>query len=230
MGTTFLNDNLSGKKYIAFFDLDRTIISENSGKIMIQHAYRKGIISKRYVIWGFYLSLLYKFKLKDPVIIIKTITKWLKGSGESELNDLAEEIFTTYLKKSIRPEIEEKIRFHKINGAWIVILSSSLFPVCKVIADHLHIDDIVCTHLETENGVFTGRPYGSFCFDAEKAERMTEYCEINNTSLKKSWYYGDSAADLPALSIVGNPVCVNPDKQLLKEAIKRGWAIISCLS
>lgn len=216
----------SGKTDIAFFDLDRTIISSNSGKILIQHAYRKGLISKRYVLWGFYLSLLYKFKLKDPVLIIKTITKWLRGTEEVALNELATEIFNLYLLKSIRPEIEERIRFHKQNGADVVILSSSVYPVCKAVADYLSMDDIICTHLETENGIFTGRPHGEFCFNEEKVIRLSEYCEKNNTSTDNTWYYGDSIADLDALCIVGKPVCVNPDKELLKEAMKRGWEII----
>ncbi len=216
----------SGKTDIAFFDLDRTIINENSGKILIRHAYRKGLISRRYVLWGFYLSLLYKFKLKDPVIIIKTITMWLKGTEEEALNELALEIFHSYLKKSIRPEIEKRIRFHKKNGADVVILSSSVYPVCKAVADFLSIDDIICTHLETENGIFTGRPRGEFCFNEEKVVRLAEYCEKNNTSPVHTWYYGDSIADIHALSIVGHPVCVNPDKELLKIAGKRGWEII----
>lgn len=227
MENTSSNDSLSGIKYIAFFDLDRTIISENSGKILIQHAYRKGLISKRYVLWGTYLSLMYKFKLKDPVIIIKTITKWLKGVEEPALNELAVEIFNNSLKKSIRPEIEEKIKHHKKNGAQIVILSSSVYPICKAIADHLGIDDIICTHLETNNGIFTGRPDGLFCFNEEKVERLKEYCELNNTSLESTWYYGDSDADLPALRIVGNPVCVDPDRKLRRKAILNGWEIIS---
>jgi HAD superfamily hydrolase (TIGR01490 family) len=226
METTSLNVSQSGKKYIAFFDLDRTIISENSGKILIQHAYRKGLISKRYVLWGFYLSLLYRFKLKDPVIIIQTITKWLRGTEEAALNELAEEIFNSYLKKSIHPEIQERIGFHKKDGAAVVILSSSVYPICKSVADYLSIDDIICTHLETESGVFTGLPHGEFCFNEEKVVRLSEYCEVNNTSLESTWYYGDSAADLPALRIVGNPVCVNPDKKLRREAILNGWKII----
>lgn len=227
METTSSNVSHSGKKYIAFFDLDRTIISENSGKILIQQAYRKGLISKRYILWGYYLSLLYKFKLKDPVIIIKTITRWLKGTREEELNELASEIFNSRLKKSIRPLIEEKIRLHKKNGAKVVILSSSVFPVCSAVAEYLNMDDVICTQLETENGVFTGRPDGTFCFNEVKVERLTGYCEINNTSLETSWYYGDSAADLPALGIVGNPVCVDPDKKLRRKAILKGWEIIS---
>jgi HAD superfamily hydrolase (TIGR01490 family) len=228
METTILKDHNSGERYIAFFDLDRTIISENSGKILIQHAYKKGLISRRYILWGIYLSLLYRFGLKNPVSIIRTIAKWLNGTKESELNELSNEIFITHLKKSIRPEIEEKIRFHKKRGALVVILSSSVLPVCRVIADHLKMDDIICTVLETNNGIFTGHPGGAFCFNEEKVRRLTDYCEKNNTDPGAGWYYGDSIDDLPALSLVGNPVCVNPDKKLLKIASEKGWEIIAC--
>jgi len=229
METTSLKSNNSGKNYIAFFDLDRTIIRENSGKILIEHAYKKGLISRRYVIWGIYLSLMYKFELKNPVVIIRTITKWLKGVAESALQNLSEEIFTLHLLNSIRPEIEECIRMHRSKGARVVILSSSIYPVCKAAADYLKMDDIICSLLETHNGIYTGHPDGSFCFNEEKVERMSEYCEKNNISPGNSWYYGDSIADLPALLSVGNPVCVNPDKKLLKEAGRRGWDILQCI-
>jgi HAD superfamily hydrolase (TIGR01490 family) len=229
MENTTLKNKQPAGKYIAFFDLDRTIISENSGKVLIRHAYRKKLLSRRYVLWGTYLSLLYKFGLKDPVSIIRTITKWLKGVTETSLNDLSEEIFETILKKTIRPEIESKINFHRSNGALVVILSSSLYPVCKAAADHLKMDGIICSELETSNGIFTGHPDGSFCFDEEKVNRLTEYCKDNNTSPGDAWYYGDSIADLPALSLVGNPVCINPDKKLLKAASLRGWEIITCI-
>jgi HAD superfamily hydrolase (TIGR01490 family) len=228
MGNTTSKFKKPSVKYIAFFDLDRTVISENSGKVLIKYAYKKGLISRRYVLWGMYLSFLYRFGLKNPVSIIRTIAKWLNGTKESELNELSNEIFITHLKKSIRPEIEEKINHHKNCGALAVILSSSVMPVCRVIADHLKMDDIICTVLETKNGIFTGHPGGAFCFNEEKVRRLTDYCEKNNTTPALAWYYGDSIDDLPALSLVGNPVCVNPDKTLLKIASERGWEIIIC--
>jgi len=227
MGNTSLKNKQPSEKYVAFFDLDHTIISGNSGKILIQAAYKKGVISRTYVLWGMFLSLLYRFGLMNPVSIIRTIAKWLNGTKESELNELSNEIFITHLKKTIRPEIEEKINFHKNRGALVVILSSSVMPVCRVIAEYLKMDDIVCTLLETNNGIYTGHPGGAFCFNAEKVRRLTDYCEKNNTTPELAWYFGDSIDDLPALSVVGNPVCVNPDKKLLKIASEKCWEIIS---
>ena len=59
----------------------------------------------------------------------------------------------------------------------------------------------------------------------EKVERLKKYCEINNSKLQDAWYYGDAFADLPALSIVGHPVCINPDKKLERIAVRNSWKI-----
>jgi putative phosphoserine phosphatase/1-acylglycerol-3-phosphate O-acyltransferase len=227
MGTISLKDRRSGINYIAFFDLDGTIIDANSGKELILYAYKKGLITWLDIMRGIYLSLLYKFKVKDTVKIINSMVGWLKGVSQSGLITLSEEIFRDHLMKSIRPEVAEKITFHKNDGGLVVILSSAIMPVCKAIADHLEMDDIICSELEIRNGIFTGNTEGSLCFGKEKVARLTEFCKINNINPCNSWYYGDSIADLPVLSSVGNPVCVNPDKKLLKAARKRGWKVLS---
>ena len=64
---------------------------------------------------------------------------------------------------------------------------------------------------------------GQICFGDEKAVRLISYCETNNFSPELCWYYGDSISDLPALSKVGNPVCINPDNKLKKIAKRRDW-------
>jgi len=60
----------------------------------------------------------------------------------------------------------------------------------------------------------------------KKVARLNEFCNKNNIDPYNSWYYGDSIADLHVLTSVGKPVCVNPDKKLLKAAGKRGWKVI----
>jgi HAD superfamily hydrolase (TIGR01490 family) len=224
----FSKNNDPGKSYIAFFDLDRTVISTNSGRILIKYAYKKGLIGIVDVIKGTYISLLYRFDLKDTVKLINSLVGWLKGVSVTSLNSLSVEIFENCLLLSIRPEVRQKIEFHKKDGGRVVLLSSAIMPVCKQVADHLEMDDIICSELETENGVYTGLPEGSLCFGKEKVSRLTDYCKKRNIRTEEAWYYGDSIDDLPVLSSVGNPVCVNPDKKLLAEAEKRGWNVLGC--
>jgi putative phosphoserine phosphatase/1-acylglycerol-3-phosphate O-acyltransferase len=217
----------SGKRYAAFFDLDGTIIGANSGKAMILLAYKKGFISWIDIIKGLYLSFLYRFAVKDTVKIINSMVGWLKGVPETGLRNLSEELFKNHLIKSVYPEIVQEIMFHKKEGGMVVILSSAIMPVCREIANHLEINEIICSTLETKDGMLTGNPEGKLCFGTEKVIRLIEFCSENSMNPEQSWYYGDSIADLPVLSSVGYPVCVNPDKKLLKAAGKRGWKILT---
>jgi HAD superfamily hydrolase (TIGR01490 family) len=215
------------EKYIAFFDLDRTLISVNSGKILIETAYSKGLITRLQLINAIWLSFLYKFGLWDTIKIIDSMTSWLNGIDESAMNELTKDIFEKEIKHNIRPELIEEILIHKQEGGSVVILSSAIGAICNPVAEYLDIDDVICSGLEIKEGVFTGRPSGTFCFGEEKVNRLNSYCAEKKISPAVTWYYGDSIADFPVLSATGNPVCVYPDKKLLRKAIKRNWKIIS---
>jgi len=225
METISSKDKKKGIKYIAFFDLDHTIINTNSGKAFIQYAYNKGLMTRIDLIKGIYLSFLYKLNLKDTLEIIGTMVSWVKGASEDAINELSSELFKNHLVKSIHREVQTEITFHKEQGARVVILSSAILPVCNEVAAYLTMDDVICSNLESINGVYTGRPVEKFCFGEEKVTRLMEYCNKNKVNPADSWYYGDSIADLPALSSVGNPVCINPDKKLKRAARKRGWPV-----
>jgi phosphoserine phosphatase len=43
--------------------------------------------------------------------------------------------------------------------------------------------------------------------------------------LERSAAYSDSANDIPLLSLVGQPVAVNPDARLLAHARAQGWQV-----
>jgi HAD superfamily hydrolase (TIGR01490 family) len=226
METIFSNDSNSGKNYIAFFDLDRTITKEISGNALVRRAYKKGIMSRSDLLYAVYLSLLYKLDLKDPQKIIDTMVSWTKGIPEQTMIELCNEVLHDVLIPSVYPEAKSEISVHKEKNGKIVILSSALTPICQEMEKNLGIDDIICSALEVKNGYLTGQPIGHMCFADEKAIRLKKYCEKNNTETSNAWYYGDSISDLPALKAVGNPVCVNPDKKLKKEASKRGWGTL----
>jgi HAD superfamily hydrolase (TIGR01490 family) len=226
METTSLKYNPPGISYIAFFDLDRTIIGSNSGKILIRQAYHNGLMSWLDIIKGVYFSFLYQLDLKDTSRILKSMVSWLEGIPETSISDLSAEIFKDHLKRSIHKEVIAEIKFHKSRGARVVILSSSIYTICRNVADYLDIDDIICTKLEVSNGMYTGHTTGPICFGEEKVTQLKAYCTTNNLNSSDSWYYGDSISDFPALNITGNPVCINPDKKLKKEALKRQWKIL----
>jgi putative phosphoserine phosphatase/1-acylglycerol-3-phosphate O-acyltransferase len=211
--------------YIAFFDVDGTLINGNSGKSLVKSGYKKGVISTKNFIHALYLSLLFKFNLRKPGRIIDRMASWLKGLSEDTVKKLSEEVFLSSLYPAIRPEIYSEIRYHKERNARVVILSSAIQFICWPLAKHLAIDDVLCSELEVREGVFTGRFAGDLCYGDEKVNRLKIYCKEMNCSPEKAYYYADSMSDFQALDSVGYPVCVNPDKKLTKAAEAKHWII-----
>ena len=211
--------------YIAFFDFDGTILGMNSGKILVYRAYKAGLLQKREIFAGIYLSLLHRFDLVNPSILIEKMARWVTGLPEKVMEELITEVFRKDLLTSIRTEIRSELIFHKKRNAAVVILSSALYPVCLHVARYLEMDDVISSKLEIRNGRFTGYPSGGFCFGTEKLTRLYKYCTIKRCHPGDAYYYGDSISDLPVLGSVGFPICINPDKKLQRVAQEKGWEI-----
>jgi HAD superfamily hydrolase (TIGR01490 family) len=222
---TISSREASTNSYIAFFDLDRTIIKAVSGTELAKGAWKRGLMKGSDLVHAIYLSASYKLGIKDPLKIVNKMTEWVKGLPEETLVRLCTEVYNDVLLPSLHKEAVFEINMHKEKGAKVVILSSSLAPVCNPIASVLGIDDILCSILETVDGILTGQPEGKLCFGEEKLSRLRHYCETNNSNPEKAWYYGDAISDLPALNIVGVPVCVNPERKLARIAHEKGWRI-----
>jgi HAD superfamily hydrolase (TIGR01490 family) len=219
------NNDLQGT-YLVFFDLDRTLISEISGNAMVRGAYEKGLLPMADIANAFYLYLLYKLGLRDPLRVIVDMVGWVKGKDEIMMRELCLDIYRKVLFPSLYNEALKEIKIHRENNARLVLLSSGLDTICSRVTESLAFDDMICSSLEVKDGYFTGKPVGRLCFGDEKLKRMTGYCTEHSINLSESWYYGDAISDLPVLESVGNPVCVNPDRRLKKEALKRGWKIV----
>ena len=80
------------------------------------------------------------------------------------------------------------------------------------------------------DGKFTGLAQGTPSFREGKISRLKDWLENNGmtwSEFSEIWFYSDSLNDLPLLSLVSNPVAVDPDPVLKKHAIGNGWPIIS---
>jgi len=227
MALTFSEDKNSMIKYVAFFDLDRTLIREISGKAIVRMAWKKGLISWSDLIKAFYIHLMFKLSLRNPLKIIDDMVGLVKGKPEAELTELCQSVCREVLFPTVFRDALTEINFHKENDAKVIILSSALNYICSAISDRLGLDGFLCSSLETKDGYLTGRPIGRLCYGNEKSDRLTAYCAANNMNKSASWYYTDSISDLPVLNSVGNPVCVNPDRKLKKKALEKGWKILS---
>ncbi len=216
----------SKETYLVAFDLDKTILAVNSSRTIVQASRRTGMMVQRDFLHAILYAIIYKFDLQDPNKIITAMTKWLRGIREDKLIEMMNLHVVPEVLKTIRPEIREAISMHRENNARIIMLSSAMPYICSPVADHLDLDEVVCSKLEVQDGKMTGKPVGKLVFGKEKAIRMEKYCEENNFSIATSWYYGDAFTDRFVLQSVGNPVCVKPEIKLGIMARRRGWKVI----
>ena len=212
--------------YIAFFDLDETILSVNSANYLVKESRERGMMTKRQFRQAVRYSLLYKFKLSKATRIIYKMLAWLKGLSRAELDTMCQEVYDRTLFDLIRPEIIKEIDGHRQNNAAIVLLSSATTFACLPVVRHLKMDDVICSHMEDVDGILTGKPKDKIVFGEEKKHKLIEYCETEGYKVEDAYYYGDAFSDLHLLEAVGHPVSFSPETPLTKVAVKSGCIIL----
>ncbi|MGE5328269.1 MAG: HAD family hydrolase [Deltaproteobacteria bacterium] len=211
-----------------FLDLDETIISVSSEKSFLTYLYKIKKISKREILEIVKLFIMHKmFLIKDyKEAKKKTARLLLKNKNCKEIIDIYNTFFDTYMVNSIYSEIYDIIRLHKEQNNEVYIISASLDFIVEKFCCHLGANGYFAIQAERKNGFFTGEILEPIMFSEEKANIIKKLSASNNINLKNSYAYSDSFLDIPMLSVVGNPVTVNPDKQLFRQAKSNGWKII----
>jgi len=212
--------------YIAFYDLDHTILKGNSATALVEEARKRGIMSPRQFRHAVYLSIIYKLNLGNPTKMINRMLSWLKGLDEITVRQLCQDVLNNLLVDTIRPEILLSMEKHRKNNGAVVLLSSATSPICEPVSKHLRMDEVICTHLESHQGKLTGRTEGKLVYGKEKRKQMLSFCKEQKHDPHLAYYYGDSFTDHHVMEAVGNPVAVSPDKRLMKVATARKWQIL----
>lgn len=212
--------------YVAFYDLDMTILSTSSGKLFIKYLFQKGLISSLDLITGMYISLMHRAGFIHSDAIIRKWVARFSGWSEESMEAMSRDWFLHMVKPTIRDDAAESIHWHNSNGAKTIILSAATRFICEPVQHTLHMDDSICTELDIQKGFFTGKITGEYNHGEEKLQRASDYCNEKGYDLRSAYYYADSISDLPVLEKVQHPMCVTPDRLLRKTANKRGWKIL----
>ncbi|MDJ0789621.1 MAG: HAD family hydrolase [Myxococcota bacterium] len=209
----------------AFFDMDKTLICENSGSLYMQHRYEKGELSAVELAKGAVAYLRYKVGMLDIRAWTAGMVEQFRGESEELLEDEAREWCRDVVIDKLYPEAVEIVRWHLDQDHVVAIVSGSMRFVVEPLAEHLSIPHILYTRMEVAGGRFTGRVIDPVCFEEGKIHWLRELVDEQRIELAKSFFYTDSITDLPLLELVGHPVVTNPDPRLYREAVRRGWPV-----
>ena len=109
-------------------------------------------------------------------------------------------------RQRFRPEMMERLRWHRGEGHEIVIVSASLDSYLTPLAPRLGVDHVISTSLEVnDRGLVTGRLAGGNVRGPEKASRLRAWFGDGPVEL---WAYGDSSGDDELLAMADHPTRV----------------------
>ncbi len=212
----------------AFFDLDKTIISRSSSLALSRPMYRAGLVSRAQLLRGAYAQMVYLLvgadekkmeRLKEGMLALT------KGWDRAQVEDLVQDVILEVIDPYVYQEALDLMALHRSEGRRIYIVSSSPEEVVRPLARHFGVSGVLATRAEVgDDGKYTGE-LGFYCYGEGKAEAVRELAVRVGVDLAGSYAYTDSITDLPMLEAVGNPVVVNPDRELRKIAEEREWPI-----
>jgi phosphoserine phosphatase len=79
--------------------------------------------------------------------------------------------------------------------------------------------------MDVVDGKYTGQ-IAYYAYAEEKARAIRELADVVGYDLAGSYAYSDSVTDEPMLAAVGHPYAVNPDRELRRIAVSRGWPVL----
>jgi len=212
----------------AFFDLDRTLIRGSANFPLALAAFKAGFVPKRQLakdIASAVIFIVAGASDERSAALRERILKAVAGAPVSEVVALGDN-FIPHLADTVMPESQVELDLQKAEGRDRIIVSASPTEIVEALADRLGLEGAVGTRAEIEDGRYTGRLAGPFCYGEGKVEAMKTLAAHRGYDLSRSVAYSDSISDLPFLEAVGTPIAINADRGLRNIALDRGWRIV----
>jgi HAD superfamily hydrolase (TIGR01490 family) len=213
----------------AFFDLDRTLMEGSSAFQFGRAAYKAGLLSRRQLIADGWANL--RFRLRgstdeDTLALRDRISASLTGTRVRDLARLGPDVLSRILPR-IYPQVLAIAHEHQDEGRRVYIATAASQELAEMLARVLALDGGIGSQFsKVADGVYTGEPTGLFIYRSGKAEAIRQLAEREGINLFESYAYSDSESDLPMLRLVGHPVVVNPDAELVRIAREEGWEVL----
>jgi HAD superfamily hydrolase (TIGR01490 family) len=209
----------------AFFDVDRTIVSCNTGRLFLKDLRRRGEISLFRALRALVWMAKYHLSLIDLQHVATRLAAQMEGWVEHDFEERCRRWVQEEVMPLVVPGARDYIERHRAQGHVLAILSTSPTYVTRPLAEALGIDEVMSTRFEVRDGHFTGRLDGPACVGKGKVHWAEDLGARLDVDLAQSWFYTDSYTDMPMLERVGNRVVVNPDPRLKRIAKQRGWPV-----
>ncbi len=211
----------------AFFDVDNTVMQGASIFHLARGLHRREFFTTREILGAAWKQAYFRIVgVEDPEHVAdarSSALSFIAGHTVAELEELGEEIFDEAMAHRIWPGTRALAQLHLDQGQRVWLVTAAPIEIATTIARRLGLTGAMGTVAEHENGIYTGRLVGDMLHGPAKAEAIKALAAREGLDLSRCSAYSDSANDLPMLSLVGDPVAINPDSRLRAHAREQGW-------
>ncbi|AMR32952.1 hypothetical protein A0256_16770 [Mucilaginibacter sp. PAMC 26640] len=190
---------MKGNKTIAFFDFDGTITTKDIFGNFLLYRLKNGLSILKFISCLPTLVLYYLKLIRNDTAKEKIFNKLFNGEPVNNFAAWAKLYSDKILPSLIRQSAIKKIHWHKNQGHEVYVVSANFDLLLKDFADHYQLE-LICTQLEIENALLTGKFASPNCYGDEKVKRvMAHFLQLD--TYKEIYTYGDSNGDKPLLAI-----------------------------
>lgn len=210
----------------AFFDLDGTLLLENSATIWVRRQRRLGKMHPLQLVRVAIAIAGYRLGLLDIERALGAALAELRGTSEASVREETREWWQDEVRPHIAPGARAVLARHRAQGDLLVLLTSSSRYAAEMAREEFQLDAVLFQDYEVRDGRFTGQPVRPLCYGSGKVETAEAWARGAGVDLATSSFYSDSSTDVPMLEKVRHPFVVNPDPRLRWIARRRKWPLL----
>lgn len=217
----------SGPSVAAFFDFDGTLIDGYSANALYAHRFRNFEIGPSEMLHTLRATLGGTLSEQGfEELLVRGIRGWT-GRPPEDVGQLGERLFVGGIAGTLFHDAWRLVKAHQRQGHTVVIATSATRFQVAPLARELGIEHVLCTELESERGVLTGRLAGRALWGPGKIAAVEAFAERQGIDLGDAHGYANGDEDVDFLTAVGRPHAVNPQPVLANAAARRGWPVLT---
>ena len=215
-----------GPHITAIFDFDGTLIDGYSASALYAHRLRNFEIGAAEAVRTVRATLGGTLTEAEFTELMAGGVRGWQGRLEDDLLELGERLFAQEVAGNLFHEAWRLVKAHQRCGHTVIIATSATRLQVLPLANELGVEHILCTQLERENGVLTGRIEGRPLWGDGKIAAVRTFAAEHAIDLANSHAYANGDEDIPLLGSVGIPHPVNPQPELAAVAARKGWQVL----
>lgn len=184
---------------LALFDLDGTLTRRDTLMPFLRHAvgtkdFVAGLVRLAPTLLAYATGAIANDVAKEAVL-----SHFLRGFRIDALREIGERFARRKLSSLLRPDAMERVFRHKAQGDVCVLVTASLDVYVQPWALRQGFEAALCSTLETQGDVVTGKLHGGNCYGPEKVRRIVKW--LDGRQAEHVVAYGDSRGDREMLEL-----------------------------